>query len=137
VDRVTAAVATARAQEFPFTLTARAENHIRGNPDLADTIERLQAFDEAGADVLYAPGLRTPDEIRAVCASTSKPVNVLAPRGLRLRELVDAGAQRISLGGALAWAAVAATAAPAERVRADGAVSLLGTSERIPAWLGG
>ena len=136
VERVAAAVEAARALGFPFVVTARAENHIRGNPDLADTIERLQAFDEAGADVLYAPGLRTVDEIRAVCASTAKPVNVLAPRGLRLRELVDAGARRISLGGALAWAAVAATAAAAERIRDDGDFSLLGSSERIPEWLG-
>ena len=67
VERVAAAVEAARALDFPFTLTARAENHIRGNPDLADTIERLQAYEAAGADVLYAPGLTTAEEIRAVC----------------------------------------------------------------------
>jgi 2-methylisocitrate lyase-like PEP mutase family enzyme len=136
VERVAAACEAARALGFPFTVTARAENHIRGNPDLEDTIARLRAFDEAGADVLYAPGLRTADEIRAVCASTSKPVNVLAPRGLSLHEIVDAGAQRISVGGALAWAAVAATVAAAERIRDDGDFSLLGSSERISEWVG-
>src|SRR5205823_8164477 len=77
-ERVAAAAEAARALDFPFTLTARAENHIRGNPDLDDTIARLQAFEAAGADVLYAPGLRTVDEIRRVCDSVSKPVNVLA-----------------------------------------------------------
>src|SRR5947207_4077058 len=77
-ERVAAPAEAARALEFPFTLTARAENQIRGNPDLDDTIARLQAYEQAGADVLYAPGLGTPNEIRAVCAAVSKPVNVLA-----------------------------------------------------------
>ena len=90
---------------FPFTLTARAENHIRGNPDLGDTIERLQAFEQAGADVLYAPGLRTAAEVREVCAAVSKPVNVLALPQLTLAEVVEAGAtadqrrRRPHLGG--------------------------------------
>ena len=78
VERVAAAVEAARSLGFPFMLTARAENHIRGNPDLADTIERLQAFERAGADVLYAPGLSTVDDVATVCAAVSKPVNVLA-----------------------------------------------------------
>src|SRR6266487_1554670 len=78
VERVAAAAEAAARLDFPFTLTARAENHIRGNPDLDDTIARLQAYERAGADVLYAPGLRSTDEIRAVCESTSRPVNVLA-----------------------------------------------------------
>src|SRR3954454_14437908 len=77
-ERVAAAVEAARALPFPFTLTARAENHIRGNPDLDDTIARLQAYERAGADVLFAPGLRTPDEIRAISSAVGKPVNVLA-----------------------------------------------------------
>ncbi|HEY7017539.1 MAG TPA: isocitrate lyase/phosphoenolpyruvate mutase family protein, partial [Gaiellaceae bacterium] len=76
VERVAAAVEAARGLDLPFTLTARAENHIRGNPDLEDTIARLQAFEAAGADVLYAPGLHGVDEIRAVCDAVSKPVNV-------------------------------------------------------------
>jgi len=98
VERVAAAAEAARGLEFPFTLTARAENHIRGNPDLEDTLARLQAFEEAGADVLYAPGLRSAEEIRAVCEAVSKPVNVLALPGLSLAEIVDAGARRVSVG---------------------------------------
>src|SRR5207302_8061867 len=82
---------------FPFMLTGRAENHIRGNPDVDDTIARLQAYERAGADVLYAPGLRTTDEIRTVCEAVGKPVNVLARPQLTVREIVDAGAQRISV----------------------------------------
>ena len=77
-ERVAAAADTARSLGFPFTLTARAENHIRGNPDLDDTIARLQAYEAAGADVLYAPGLASAEEIRAVCEAVGKPVNVLA-----------------------------------------------------------
>src|ERR687897_2389381 len=78
VERVAAAVEAARALDIPFTLTARAENHIRGNPDLSDTIERLLAYEAAGADVLYAPGLTTTEEVRELCAAVSRPVNVLA-----------------------------------------------------------
>src|SRR5256885_9482836 len=74
VERVAAAVEAAHALDFPFTLTARAENHIRGNPDLDDTVARLRAYERAGADVLYAPGLETVEEIRTVCAAVSKPV---------------------------------------------------------------
>src|SRR4029453_7107656 len=74
VERIEAAVAAARSLEFSFTLTARADNHFRGNPDLDDTIARLQAFEAAGADVLYAPHLRTIEEMRAICAAFSKPV---------------------------------------------------------------
>jgi 2-methylisocitrate lyase-like PEP mutase family enzyme len=110
VERVAAAVAAARALEFPFTLTARAENEIRGGADLDDTIARLRAYEQAGADVLYAPGLRNADEIRAVCSAVSKPVNVLAVASLSLDEIVAAGAQRVSVGGALAWVAVKAAA---------------------------
>ena len=99
---------TARTLGFPFTLTARAENHIRGNPDLEDTIARLQAYEAAGADVLYAPGLRSADEIRAVCAAVGKPVNVLALGELSFAEIAGAGAQRVSVGGSLAWAGVTA-----------------------------
>src|SRR5262249_26898758 len=105
VERVTAAVEAARALPFPFMLTARAENHIRGNPDLADTIARLQSFEAVGADVLYAPGLGTVDEIRAVCAAVTKPVNVLARPNLTAAEVFGAGAPRIMVGGRLARAA--------------------------------
>jgi 2-methylisocitrate lyase-like PEP mutase family enzyme len=127
-DRVAAAVEAARRLGFPFTLTARAENHIRGNPDLEDTIARLRAFEAAGADVLYAPGLRTPTEIRAVCDAVSKPVNVLAVRGLTLTEIVDSGAHRVSVGGALTWAAVNALAAAAAEIRERGDFSSLGAA---------
>jgi 2-methylisocitrate lyase-like PEP mutase family enzyme len=116
VERVQAAVEAARALLFPFTLTARAENHIRGNPDLDDTIARLQAFEAAGADVLYAPGLRSLEDIAAICAAVGKPVNVLALPELTMDELAGAGAQRISLGGRLTWTAVAAAGAAAQAI---------------------
>jgi 2-methylisocitrate lyase-like PEP mutase family enzyme len=135
VERVAAAVEAARALGFPFTLTARAENHIRGNPDLDDTIARLQAFEAAGADVLYAPGLETPAEIRAVCAAVSKPVNVLARPDLSMAEVVEAGAQRISVGGALTWVAVNALAAAASDIRDRGDFSSLRPSPPLRKWL--
>jgi 2-methylisocitrate lyase-like PEP mutase family enzyme len=133
--RVAAAVEAARAQPFPFTLTARAENHIRGNPDLDDTIARLRAYEQAGADVLYAPGLRRADEIRAVRAATSRPLNVLALPGITLREIVEAGGQRVSVGGALAWVAVAAFADAAKAIRDDGDLSVLSARPDLKAWL--
>jgi 2-methylisocitrate lyase-like PEP mutase family enzyme len=126
VERVAAAAEAARRLDFPFTLTARAENHIRGNPDLDDTIARLQAYERAGADVLYAPGLRNGDQVRAVCSALSKPVNVLAHRGLSMAEVVEAGAQRVSVGGALTWVAVAAMVDAAERLRAGDFSALRG-----------
>jgi 2-methylisocitrate lyase-like PEP mutase family enzyme len=135
VERVAAAVEAARRLSFPFTLTARAENHIRGNPDLEDTIARLQAYERAGADVLYAPGLRSGEEIQAACESLTKPVNVLAHRGLSLSEIVEAGARRISVGGALTWTGVAAMAAAAEKIRDAGDFSALGGPGRIAEWL--
>ena len=135
VERVAAAVEAASGLGWPFTLTARAENHIRGNPDLPDTISRLKAFEEAGADVLYAPGLRTAEEIRAVCDAVSKPVNVLARRDLSMAEIVDAGAQRISVGGALTWTAVNAFAAAASKIRDQGDFSALGDGSQLDEWL--
>jgi 2-methylisocitrate lyase-like PEP mutase family enzyme len=134
-ERVAAAVSAARALDFPFTLTARAENHLRGNPDLDDTIARLRAYEEAGADVLYAPGLSTADEIRTVCEALSRPVNVLASAGLTLREIVDAGAQRVSVGGGLTWVGVRAMAAAAERMRDDGDMSALTGPGPVKEWL--
>ena len=99
VERIAAAVEAAAALPFTFTLTARAENHLHGRGDLDDTIERLQAFDKAGADVLYAPGLRDIEDIRTVCAAVSKPVNVLALAGGPSVELLSAaGVRRVSLG---------------------------------------
>jgi 2-methylisocitrate lyase-like PEP mutase family enzyme len=125
VERVAAAAEAAHALDFPFMLTARAENHIRGNPDLDDTISRLQAFEEAGADVLYAPGLGTTDEIAAVCEAVSKPVNVLARPGLSVAEIAAAGAQRVSVGGALTWVAARALAEAATAIRDSGDLSSL------------
>jgi 2-methylisocitrate lyase-like PEP mutase family enzyme len=137
VERVAAAAEAAASLGFPFTLTARAENHLRGHPDLDDTIDRLQAYERAGADVLYAPGLRTAEEIRAVCAAVSKPVNVLAHRGLTLAEIAEAGGQRVSVGGALTWAAVEAMAAAAQGIRDRGDFSGLASPARVREWLGG
>ena len=134
-ERIAAAVEAARGCGFPFTLTARAENHIRGNPDLDDTIARLQAYERAGADVLFAPGLRNGDEIRAVCSVVGKPVNVLAHKGLTIGEIVDAGGARISVGGALTWVAVNAMAAAAQRIRDEGDFSVLAGAGQIPEWL--
>jgi 2-methylisocitrate lyase-like PEP mutase family enzyme len=105
VDRLTAAAAAARSLDHPFVLVGRAENHIRGVDDLDDTIARLQAYAEAGADCLYAPGLRTVDQIRTVCEAVSKPVNVLRLGSLSVEEIFAAGAQRVSVGGALTWVA--------------------------------
>jgi 2-methylisocitrate lyase-like PEP mutase family enzyme len=135
VERVAAAAEAAGRLGFPFTLTARAENHIRGNPDIEDTIGRLQAYERAGADVLYAPGLRSGEEIRAVCGAVTKPVNVLARPGMSLGAIVEAGAQRISVGGGLAWAAVNGLVAAAEELR-DGSFDSLAPPVRLGEWLG-
>jgi 2-methylisocitrate lyase-like PEP mutase family enzyme len=102
VERVAAAAAAARALPFPFMFVARAENYLHGRPDLDDTIRRLQAYDAAGAEVLYAPGITQPDDIRTVCASVTRPVNVLvglkgAPQ-LSLQDLGALGVRRLELG---------------------------------------
>ena len=120
VERVTAAVEAAANVPGGFVLTARAENQIRDGAGLADTIERLQAYEAAGADVLYAPGLRTIEEVREVCGAVGKPVNVLATPKLTAAEIFEAGAQRISVGGALAFTAVAAFAEAATAIRDEG-----------------
>jgi 2-methylisocitrate lyase-like PEP mutase family enzyme len=134
VERVAAAVGVARALDFPFTLTARAENHIRGNPDLDDTIERLRAYEAAGADVLYAPGLRSVDEIRTVCDAVEAPVNVLALGNLSFADIAGAGAQRVSVGGALTWVAVNAFADAARRIRDEGDFSSFGPGPPLRDW---
>lgn len=105
-ERVAAAVEVVQSLEFPFTLTARAENLFRNRPDLDDTILRLQMYEKAGADVLYAPGLKTNEEIALVCAAVNKPVNILARPGLTVAGIEKAGGIRISLGGALARTAI-------------------------------
>jgi 2-methylisocitrate lyase-like PEP mutase family enzyme len=134
VERVAAASEAARGLGFPFMLTARAENHIRGNPDLENTITRLRAYVEAGANVVYAPGLRTADEIRAVCDAVSKPVNVLAVPGLSFAEIAAAGARRVSVGGSLTWVAVKAMADAAESILVDGNFSALAARLPLDEW---
>jgi len=136
-ERVVAAVEAARALDFPFTLTARAENHLRGNPDLDDTIKRLQAYEEAGADVLYAPALLTADDIKSVCDAVSKPVNVLAfsRLGLTFAEITEAGAQRVSVGSGLTWAAMDGLIEAAERIIDEGDFSGTATPGRVKEWL--
>ena len=133
-ERVAAAAEAARGLGFPFTLTARAENHIRGNPDLDDTIARLRAYEEAGADVLYAPGLRTEQEIRSVCEALTKPVNVLALGGLTMAEIAGAGAQRVSVGGALTWVAVNAFVEAARAILERGDFSSFGAGPPLRDW---
>jgi len=129
VERVAAAVEAARAVDFPFMLTARAENFIHGRPDLDDTIARLQAFEAAGADVLYAPGLRTLEQIRTVCAAVSKPVNMvagLAGVAFSVAELSEAGVSRISLGSTLSRLAYGALIRAAKEMQADGTFGFAG-----------
>jgi 2-methylisocitrate lyase-like PEP mutase family enzyme len=123
VERVGAAAKAARSLPFPFTLTARAENFLYGRPDLDDTIRRLQAFEAAGADVLYAPGLRDLATIRTVCQAVGKPVNVimgLAGAPFSVDDLAAAGVRRISLGSALSRAALGAFLRAAREVRERG-----------------
>ncbi|HXB22665.1 MAG TPA: isocitrate lyase/phosphoenolpyruvate mutase family protein [Candidatus Solibacter sp.] len=123
VERVRAAVAAARALPFAFTLTARAENYLHGRPDLSDTIKRLQAYQEAGADVLYAPGLSTKEDIAAVVGSVDRPVNVvMGLRGvpLSLTALSAIGVRRVSVGSALARAALGAFLRAAREMREHG-----------------
>jgi 2-methylisocitrate lyase-like PEP mutase family enzyme len=118
VDRVRAAVETARGR---VVLTARAENLLHGVDDLDNTIKRLQAFEEAGADVLYAPGLRTLDQMRAVVMSVGKPVNVVmgfADPSITLDQLTEVGVRRISIGGALSRLALKSFMAGAREMRA-------------------
>jgi 2-methylisocitrate lyase-like PEP mutase family enzyme len=115
--RLAAAAGAAHGLGFPFVLVGRAENHIRGVDDLDDTIARLRAYEAAGADCLYAPGLRTVDQIRAVCDAVSKPVNVLLLGRLTPADAFAAGAQRVSVGGGLTWVARDAMLEAARRLR--------------------
>jgi 2-methylisocitrate lyase-like PEP mutase family enzyme len=135
VEMVAAAVEAARALSFAFMVTARADNFIRGNPDLDDTIARLQAYERAGADVLYAPGLATRDAIAAVCEAVSKPVNVLARPGMSVAEIAAAGARRISMGGALTWVAADALVRAAEAIRDRGDFGALEVPVKFKEWL--
>ncbi len=119
-DRIRAAVEAARALPHKFMLVARCENYLHGRPDLADTIRRLQAYQDAGADVLYAPGANSAEEVRAICASVDRPVNVLGGIGpLNVAELAALGVRRISLGSFLHSAAMSAFVRAAEEAKAS------------------
>jgi len=123
VERVAAAARAAHSLPFPFTLTARAENFLHGRPDLDDTIHRLQAFAAAGADVLYAPGLRDLETIRRVVAAVQKPVNIVisaVDSEITAQQLADVGVKRISVGGALSRLAFAAVREAAVAMRDAG-----------------
>lgn len=131
VERIAAAVEAVRGLAVPFVLTARCENYLCGNPDLDDTIRRLQAFERAGADVLFAPGLPSLDAVRKVCEAVSKPVNFmvgLPGKSFSVAELADAGVRRISLAGTLYRAAMAAVVNAAREVRDRGTFDYLNAS---------
>jgi 2-methylisocitrate lyase-like PEP mutase family enzyme len=122
-ERIRAAAEAARGLPFPFTLTARAENYLHGRPDIKDTIQRLQAYQEAGADVLYAPGLASRDDIAALVSSVDRPINVvMGLRGAQLSvaELAALGVKRISVGSALYRTALGAFLRAAHEMRERG-----------------
>jgi 2-methylisocitrate lyase-like PEP mutase family enzyme len=133
VERVRAAAEAAHALPFPFTLTARCENYLAGRPDLADTIRRLQAYQEAGADVLYAPGLRSADDIGTLVRAVDRPVNVIMGlQGVQLSraELSALGVRRISVGSALSRAALGAFLRAAREMREHGTFNF--ADEAVP-----
>ena len=135
VERVAAAAEAARALPHPFVFVARAENFLHGRPDLDDTIRRLQAFEKAGADALFAPGIIEPDAIRTVCASVGKPVNVvIGIKGMAMPvgELAALGVRRISLGSSLSRAALGAFLRAAREIREAGTFSYIGDALPSP-----
>ena len=128
VERIKAAAQAAKRAPFPFTLTARAENFLRGNPDLEDTINRLQAFEKAGADVLFAPGLPDLESVRKVCESLSRPVNFMVGikgKSFSVAELEAAGVRRISLATSLFRAAMTGLVEAAREVKERGTFGYL------------
>jgi 2-methylisocitrate lyase-like PEP mutase family enzyme len=138
VERVRAAVAVARAQPAPFLLTARAENLIRGRADMSDTIRRLQAYESVGADVLYAPGLRTVAEVRQVVQAVKRPFNVVTgwlDPAITAAQLAEAGARRISVGGGLSRLAMATFVGAARAMKDEGSFAwmpqMLGIGEML------
>jgi 2-methylisocitrate lyase-like PEP mutase family enzyme len=134
-ERIAAAVEAARRLPFPFTLTARAENFVRGNPDLDDTIRRLLAFEAAGADVLMAPGLPDLDAVRTVCAALSKPFNFMAGikgKSFSVAELTEAGVKRVSLASSLYRAAVTGLLNAAREVHDKGTLSYIDATMSTP-----
>ena len=136
-ERVAAAVEAARALPVPFVLTARTENFLRGQTDLADTIRRLRAFEAAGADVLMAPGLPDLDAVRAVCSSVGKPVNFMAGirgKSFSVPELAAAGVTRISVATSFFRAAMTGLLHAAEEVKQRGTFDYLDTTLGTPDW---
>jgi len=133
VERIAAAAEAAHALPFPFTLTARAENFLHGHADLADTLRRLQAFERAGADVLFAPGLPDLEAVRNVCAGLRKPVNFMVGirgKSFSVAELAAAGVRRVSLSTSLYRAAMAGVAAAALEVKERGTFDYLESAMR-------
>ncbi len=133
VERVHAAVEAAHRLPFPFVLVGRCENFVHGRPDLDDTIKRLQAYEQAGADCLYAPGLSTAEQIRAVCSAVQKPVNVvmgLTTAAFSVSDLAGMGVRRISVGAALSRVALGAFLEAAKEIREKGTFTL--TQRAIP-----
>ncbi|HEX4633745.1 MAG TPA: isocitrate lyase/phosphoenolpyruvate mutase family protein, partial [Gemmatimonadales bacterium] len=123
VERVAAAAEAAHRLPFPFVFVGRAENFLHGRPDLEDTIKRLQAYEKAGADCLYAPGVTAADDIRTICRSVTKPVNVvmgLKAARFTVAELADLGVKRISVGSALARAALGGFVNAAREIKQKG-----------------
>ncbi len=137
-ERVAAAVEAARSLPFPFTLTARAENFLHGRADLDDTIRRLQAYERAGADVLFAPGLPDLDAVRTLCASVGKPVNFMAGmpgRSFSVADLAAAGVRRISLATSLYRAAMTGLIAAAREVRDAGTFGYVERNVTTPEFI--
>jgi 2-methylisocitrate lyase-like PEP mutase family enzyme len=135
VERVAAAAKVARSLSFPFTLTARTENFLRGKPDLEDTIKRLQAFEKAGADVLMAPGLPDLESVRKVCAALTKPFNFMAGikgKSFSVAELEAAGVRRISLASSLYRSAMSGLVEAAREVKEKGSFGYLERSLSTP-----
>jgi 2-methylisocitrate lyase-like PEP mutase family enzyme len=135
-ERIVAAVEAARSVSFPFALTARAENYLRGNPDLNDTIRRLQSFEAAGADVLMAPGLPDFEAVRAVCAALSRPVNFMAGikgKSFTVAALAEAGVKRVSLATSLYRAAMTGLVNAAKEVADGGTFGYLDATLPTPA----
>jgi 2-methylisocitrate lyase-like PEP mutase family enzyme len=134
-ERVAAAVEAARMLPFPFTLTARSENFLRGNPNLDDTIKRLQAYERAGADVLFAPGLPDLAAVRTVCSAVSKPFNFMVGikgKSFTVAELAAAGVKRISLAGSLYRAAMSGLLDAAREVKDKGTFGYLDRAVSTP-----
>ncbi len=135
VERIAAAVQAARALSFPFALTARSENFLRGNPDLDDTIRRLQAYEKAGADVLFAPGLPDLAAVKTMCASLSKPFNFMVGikgKSFTVAELEAAGVRRISLATSLYRAAMSGLVEAGKEIKERGSFSYLDRAVTTP-----